>query len=503
MLYLTIKKESMILNGIRVKFFLAGLLVLLLTASGQELTVRIIQTTDLHGSVDHGTLARTATLVEQETQAAGGPEKSLRIDCGDLIQGSYAMTFPEGRELMIRFLDQLSYDVFVPGNHDFEFGSAVLLPLIRQFRGSVLGMNLEWPDAPVRSWKMFRRNQLNIAVIGIAYPSLDRMFVPQVLGTVRPLPVEKQLEKVIPEVMRARPDLILLAMHAGEQSRLGPDLSCFDLVRKYPQIDLILCGHSHQAEPGKMIGKNTWLLQAPPHAVGIGTAVIRFDRKQRRIISLTTHLARIDGVREHPEIKKQIKQLNGKTFRTGRRKVADLPVELRPLEKNEFSNFLTGLNGKAIMQATGAEIVFYGVNSRFRTGPGILSEYQLFRLMPYDDHVLTVDLTAGEIRRILAEQIALRRKNNRYQAPTGLHFTLSRRELQQIILDRTGKPLENGRTYRTAFSSYIFAGGGRCPQLHSIVKNKQAVFFPVSVRKMTADHLRGNYPVRPKEGNGK
>lgn len=482
----------------KTRFFLIGFLALLLTASGGELTVRIIQTTDLHGTLDHGALARTAMLVEQETLAAGGAENSLRIDCGDLIQGTYAMTFPEGRELMIRFLDRLSYDVFVPGNHDFEFGSATLLPLLRQFRGSVLGMNLEWKNAPVRPWKMFRRNQLNIAVIGIAYPALNRMFVPQLLGPVRPLSVEKQLETVIPEVMKERPDLIVLALHAGEQTRLDPGFGCYDLVRKYPQIDLILCGHSHQTEAGKMIGKNTWLMQAPPLGRGIGTAVVRFDEEKRRIVSLTTHLSRIEGVPEHPEIKKTVKALHQKTFRAGSRPVAEIPVELCPPEKKEFSNPLTELYGRAIMEATGAEIVFYGIGSQFRTGPGILTEFQLFRLLPYDDHVLTVDLTAGELRRILAEQIALRRKKNRYQAPTGLRFTLSRRDLQQITLDSTGRAPENGRTYRTAFSAYICAGSGRCAELHAIVKSKKTEFFPAPVRRMIADHMSGKYPVQSK-----
>ena len=484
-------------TGKRLLFLLLSA-VFLLNASGKELTLRIIQTADLHGALDHGRLARAAALVEQQTRLAGGVEKSLRIDCGDLIQGSYAMTFPEGRELMIRFLNELSYDVFVPGNHDFEFGSAVLLPLLRQFRGSTAALNLEWPKAPVQPWKMFRRNRLNIAVIGIAYPALDRMFIPPVLGSVRPLPVERQLEKVIPQVMRARPDLILLAVHAGEQTRFGPNFSLHDLIRRYPQIDLVLCGHSHQPESGVALGRNSWRIQAPALAGGIGVAEIVFDSEKRRILSLKTRLERIDSVPEHPEIKKLAAAVSRKAFRAGRERIAELPFELRAPEKQEHSSALTRLCGQAIQEATGAEVVFYGVNSRFRKESGVLNQFQLFCLLPYAEQPVTVELTGDEIRRILTEQLAVRRKNGSCQAPYGLHFSIVRRKPDRITLDSTGTELEPNRIYRCAFGSYIFAGGGRCPVLHSIVKNRKPGYFPRTIREMTGDYLRKTYPVKGK-----
>ena len=470
----------------------------ILDVSGRELSLRIIQTADLHGSVDHGRLARTAALVERETDAAGGPEKSLRIDCGDLIQGSYAMTLPEGRALMIEVLNQLNYDVFVPGNHDFEFGSGILLPLLRQFRGSVLALNLDWPGAPIRPWQSFRRNDLNIAVIGIAYPALERMFIPAVLGRARPLPVGEQLERVIPEVMRARPDVIVLAVHAGEQTLYGPRLSLYDLIRKYPQIDLVLCGHSHHPEAGTALGRSSWRVQAPALANGIAVADILFDTGKKRIVSLKSRIVMIDRVREHAAIGKRVRSVGSRAFRHSRQPLAELPFELCPPGKKEYPSALSGIYAKAIIAATGAEIVFYGVSSRYQTGPGVLTRYQLYRLMPYADHPVTVDLTADEIRRILAEQIAVHRKNGMYQAPAGIRFTLFRRKLQTVTLGSTGQPLEAGRLYRTAFSSYIFAGSGRAPVLHAIVKNKKYQVLPQTTCEAVASFLMKNYPVKSK-----
>ena len=469
-------------------------LACLLTAAAGEVTVRIIQTTDLHGSIDHGRLAKTAFLVEQETRSAGGPEKSLRIDCGDLIQGTYAMTLPMGRQLMIQFLNRLDFDVFVPGNHDFEFGSAELLPLLRQFRGSVLAANLDWPDAPVRPWRMFRRNQLNIAVIGITYPALRRMFIPPVLGPARPLDVERRLETVMPEIMRAKPDLILLAIHGGGEVYFSSKFDLYGLIRKYPQIDLVLCGHSHQTDPGSSMGRSSCRIQAPARANGIAVADFVFDTGKKRIVSLKTRILSIDGCREHPDLKKQIAAVSGKSFRISRQPVANLPFELCPPGKKERSSALTRLYGQAIADHTGAEIVFYGVNSSFTQPAGSLNRFQLYRLMPYQDFPVLVHLSGSEIRRILQEQLAVQRKKGSYQAPFGLNFSASRRGLNSLVLARSGAPVDNAKTYPAAFSSYIFSGSGRCPVLHSIVQSKKPRYFPLPVRRIVEDYLGKKYP---------
>ena len=341
---------------------------------------------------------------------------------------------------------------------------------------------------------MFRRNQLAIAVIGIAYPSLQRMFIPPVLGRAQPLNVERQLEKIMPEIIRAKPDLILLAIHGGDQIYFSTKFNLYDLIRKYPQIDLVLCGHSHQTDPGSSMGRSSCRIQAPARANGIAVADFVYDTGKKRIVSLKTRILSIDRCREHPAMKKQIAAVSGKTFRTSRQVVAEVPVELGPLKKNEHSNALTRLYGQAIAEYTGAEIVFYGINSSFTQQPGLLNQIQLYRLLPYHDFPVLVHLSGSEIRRILEEQLAIQRKKGSYQAPFGLNFSASRRGLKSLVLAASGQPVENDKTYPAAFSSYIFAGSGRCPVLHSIVQSKKPRFFPLPVRRVMTDYLGKKYP---------
>jgi 2',3'-cyclic-nucleotide 2'-phosphodiesterase (5'-nucleotidase family) len=242
------------------------------------------------------------------------------------------------------------------------------------------------------------------------------------------------------------------------------------------------------------MGRSSCRIQAPARANGIAVADFVYDTGKKRIVSLKTGILSIDRCREHPAMKKQIAAVSGKTFRISRRTVAKVPVELGPLKKNEHSNALTRLYGQAIAEYTGAEIVFYGVNSSFSQPAGILNQFQLYRLLPYQDYPVLVHLSGSEIRSILEEQLAIQRKNGSYQAPFGLNFSSSKRKLKSLTLAASGQPVDPGRTYPTAFSSYIFSGSGRCPVLHSIVRSKQPRFFPLPVHRIVADHLGKKYP---------
>ena len=49
------------------------------------------------------------------------------------------------------------------------------------------------------------------------------------------------------------------------------------LSSKYPQIDLILAGHSHQTEPGKRLYPGAWFVQAPPLGAGCAQITVEVD----------------------------------------------------------------------------------------------------------------------------------------------------------------------------------------------------------------------------------
>src|SRR5271170_20634 len=114
----------------------AAAAILASLASGAELKVTLLATTDLHGNLfpfDYYTaqpaergLAKIATLIQA---ARANNPNNLLIDCGDTIQGTpleavYQQKGGPGldHDPMMLAMNAIGYDAMVVGNHEFNFG---------------------------------------------------------------------------------------------------------------------------------------------------------------------------------------------------------------------------------------------------------------------------------------------------------------------------------------------------------------------------------------------
>ena len=101
-------------------------------------------------------MPKVLSLIRQQRSIDPG---LLVIDCGDLTQGTYEATFDRGAS-MIHALNAAKYDVFVPGNHDFDYGTAVLQNNLARLSGvKTLGANLTLHNTPLDGWALFERSE--------------------------------------------------------------------------------------------------------------------------------------------------------------------------------------------------------------------------------------------------------------------------------------------------------------------------------------------------------
>ncbi len=482
------------------KFFLILPAVLLwISVSAQTVSLKVIQTTDIHGAVEQDKFGKIATLIHQETKSAGGSEKTVLADCGDLMQGSFPMTLDKGG-VMIPALNVLDYDIFVPGNHDFEFGTDSLLKSLKQFRGTVCALNLDWKEAPLRGWTLLKKNGLSIAVIGMTFPALDTLVSEEQLKPALLLDAEKEMAKIMPEVMNAKPDLIILAVHAGEYTPVSAGLTLTQLIRKYPQIDLVLGGHTHQNIPGKTLGGHSWFLQAPAHADGIAVADILYDPRERKVIFLQSRLVLPDaGTVPLPEMETVFSELLKRSARTGAEQIARIPFALAPLSGTERSNRQTELFASAIRGYTGAPVVFHGASGKFEQPPGPLNRRNLFSMVPFEDKIGVLKLTPSECRLVLEEQLA-KKRSGMFQAPSGIDYSTERGGRIKGKLRLKGKDddwTDEKQTVDCAFTTFALAGaGGRFPLLRSLARMHPVVTYPDLIRTVLENHLRKNDPIQ-------
>ena len=113
--------------------------------AGGTRAVRILATSDLHGKFmpwdysmnresSSGSAVQLATAI-----ADWRTEHTLLVDAGDLIQGNFADLFVHGGvHPMVRAMNRMGYDVWVTGNHDYNYGMDVLRRTVQDLDATVL-----------------------------------------------------------------------------------------------------------------------------------------------------------------------------------------------------------------------------------------------------------------------------------------------------------------------------------------------------------------------------
>ncbi|PSV17133.1 bifunctional metallophosphatase/5'-nucleotidase [Photobacterium kishitanii] len=221
-------------------------------------TITLAATSDLHGrlrgydyAIDsedkHAGLTRIATILEQ--QRTLDPNLIL-FDIGDTVQGNSAQLFNDMEtHPMIDALQYLNYDLWVPGNHEFNFDRSFLDRNLENFDGAVISSNIKWESNDknyLRGFQIYNVNGCKVAVIGLT-PSYVPNWEASAPEHFKGLKFEDELNAtraVIDDVIaRHKPDIIVGALHLGRTDQgVGVYDIAADLADKF---DVIMAGHEH------------------------------------------------------------------------------------------------------------------------------------------------------------------------------------------------------------------------------------------------------------------
>ena len=211
-----------------------------------------------------GGLDRVARVVE--THRAARPD-ALLLDSGDTWQGSYTSLQTRGAD-MVRAMAQLRPDAMT-AHWEFTYGADRVAEIVDELGFAFLGANIfdvEWDEPAFESTAYFDRGGAKIAVIGQAFPYLPianpRWMFPNLSFGIR----EERLQEVIDEARADGATLVVLLSHNG----FGVDRK---LAGRVKGLDVILCGHTHDALPEPVIVDGTLLVASGSH----GKFVSRLD----------------------------------------------------------------------------------------------------------------------------------------------------------------------------------------------------------------------------------
>lgn len=498
----------------KVYVFLLLLSILFCAARADDglLSLTVLQTTDIHGNAGIGELnsglPKIAAVIAAERKNSGG--EILLIDCGDTAQGTYSATFDQGAS-MFTATNLIGYDVWVPGNHDFDYGIPVLVKHARSIKFNKLAANIriDGNENLFAPWVLLHKNGLKIAVIGIVPEYLPQWIAQAQLQGLRQFDILDSIGKIMPDIMNAAPDIIVLAIHAGEFSsaRLNEDNkrhSISEITVKYPQINLVLGGHSHQTVPGKKLYPNSWFVQAPPHAGGVAKTNIVYDKSKRRITKMTTVLLSASKAEDAPEIATVFEGIRKKA-ETGKKTVpARISEPLEPASNSGKAGLLSDFFCRALVEGTSAELAVHGTLSNYKAKPGNLTEFQIFLLAPYENYISILNLSPSEVKAIIREQKTLKSGDRKsFMNVYGIRYDWNsgNNRVGNLTLESTGEVWnDENRRISFALGSFAVSGaGGRFPVLKEIAESEKVgrIDLQLTVREAFRSFLMKNYPPEP------
>jgi len=286
--------------------------------AGDEVTITVLATTDIHGKIfpwEYATgseqewgLGKIATLVDRERRQRGS--NVVLIDNGDTIESNLIQIFnDDARNPMVTAMNAMGYDIWNLGNHEFNFGLDVLGRAVNGFNGAVISANIVRDDGGyfVKPYTIVERRGIKIGVIGGIAPHVPRWEAgtpENFAGLNFPDPLETTRKYV--DVLRNEEnvDIVIAALHMGDSSENYSALvdSARKIAESVPGIDAMIIGHSHatmgRAEDQVFFG-DTIVVQPASNGIYLGKITISLARGEDgrfAISNRSTDLIPVRGV---------------------------------------------------------------------------------------------------------------------------------------------------------------------------------------------------------------
>ena len=181
-----------------------------------------------------GGFARLAAIVKAE-RARGVP--MLYAHAGDTLSPSLLSGFDRGAHI-VELLNRAPPDVFVPGNHEFDFGPATFAQRMGEASFPVLAANLRdgagRPLAGLRDRMLVTLGGIRVGVVGIALASTPEK---SQAGDLRFAPEIETLAREVQALRAEGVDLVVGVCHTARATD--------DAIVAARLVDILLSGHDH------------------------------------------------------------------------------------------------------------------------------------------------------------------------------------------------------------------------------------------------------------------
>ncbi len=390
--------------------------------SEPDLVLTILHTNDLHAHDEPfiergrevGGLARIGHLIRSIRQTT---PNVLAIDAGDIFQGTPFFKFYHGAA-EVGLLNMIGYDIYTPGNHEFDDGVDNLTKQLQQAKFDVVSANLDTSAAPelskvVKSSVVKVIDGRKVGFVGAICPDLESISLTTGKVHIKDAgdnwvrPIQQEVSRLKAEGVTR----IILVTHVGVDRDK-------QLAEAIPEVDAIIGGHSHTRldKPIAVVhpdGTETVIVQTGCYGKTLGKLKLAFDRAGHlipeqvnyRLISIGPRIFQDKDIVSYlSERAGPIRELREKTAG-----VAGADFDNR-FAQYPWDSPLGDLVTDAIADAGasyGASISFEnrgGMRGRLAKGPVTLEEIE--EILPFENHLLFATVSGRTVIKALEHSLS-------------------------------------------------------------------------------------------------
>ncbi|HUJ12134.1 MAG TPA: bifunctional UDP-sugar hydrolase/5'-nucleotidase [Verrucomicrobiae bacterium] len=497
----------------------------------REVALTILCTCDLHGHVlptedyegqtNLGGIARCATVIRQ---VRSHEKNVLLLDVGDTLQGT-ALSYWSDGQVMVICLNQLHYDAWAWGNHEFDWGLEKLAACAEQAEMPVLNANVRVSEhdrnplslqiaARLKPYILREMDGVKIGIIGLNTPGIPTWSRPRLIDGLEFLDSLETLRKIVPEVRHAGAQVLVLICHQGyREAGDDPANQINAIARNFPELDVIIGAHTHRNYPEFKVGQSLYC-QADHYGIHLGRIDLVFDTEKGLIVKRQSNTFLMD---EHIPLDREILNLAGREIDRSEKRLStvigqaagDFGTRAGPRKETPIHDLIFNAIVEALSkQGTKVDAVVHGLFERRATlKRGPLTVRDIWRIVPYENTLGVVQLTPAELRDVLEEDLDAY-NNSSFRGIWGLKWTFNpdanKGDRTISLLHDDGSALIATQRLAVAFNSYDLASGGlRWKRLRDLVNRPETKLaeYNIQVREAVINYIRNRGTVAPSVGD--
>ncbi|SIS43797.1 bifunctional metallophosphatase/5'-nucleotidase [Salimicrobium flavidum] len=290
----------------------------------------------------------------------------------------------------VELLNASSYDMVNIGNNEgITLSDNELYHLYDEATFPVVCANITPIDKEDPTWlKPYEikttESGVKIGVIGLTAPF--RVFYKLLGWDVKP--PEEVMKKYMDEVKK-QSDVVILLSHLGYHTDR-------QLAEDYPEIDVIIGGHTHHLLPEGEMHHGVLLTASGKHGTHLGEIFLDWDHERGTLENKEAYTVASTALSENKEVKKRLDRLNARAQHLLHSKVTDLkePLDVAWFTDNPLITQLT----EELRRWTKADIAMLNAGVLLEgLGKGEVTYSDLHRICPHPMNPCKVHLSGKEI----------------------------------------------------------------------------------------------------------